>query len=150
MFVIDLRGNGGGDDSRAHQLAEVLRDAPATSGMARTHRRNSPEAYTLFLNTLDQIARKGDVLAPHLSTIYGRFSRWRDEARASHGTPPYLVEEDPQGVPPPGPNAYGGTIAILVDEGCASICESGLDVLRHHPRATVYGRRTGGYKTLRQ
>jgi C-terminal processing protease CtpA/Prc len=45
----------------------------------------------------------------------------------------------------PGPNAFRGPVAVLVDAGCAAACESTLQALRRYPRAKVFGERTAGY-----
>ncbi len=144
-YVVDLRGNDGGDDARGFELASILVDAPVHGGELRTHRRNTPEAITLVLNTTEASARQNDgSFAPFLLDRIHALEADRDLA-ARTGGQDWKVEEVPQVVAPPGPNAFQGPVAILVDAACASSCESTLEGLRQNPRAKVFGERTAGY-----
>ncbi len=146
--VVDLRGNGGGDDSRGYELASALLDGPVEGNVVRTHYRQTPETLTLLLNTIDRTARQPDgQLAPYRTEMYRRIETWRNDAIQANGNnwPEYKVEVHPPYTPTPGPRSFTGRIAVLVDAGCASSCESTLEVLRRHPNTRVYGERTGGY-----
>jgi C-terminal processing protease CtpA/Prc len=141
-IVVDLRGNGGGDDSRGLQLARALTDAPPAFQFLRTHERRTPEALTLQLNGVDRSARgEGGVLAPWAAARYEAATRDRDEA-AAH--PEEDRVRDAPAWTQPGPKAFHGPVAVLVDSGCASSCETTLQALRRHPGARVFGERTGG------
>jgi C-terminal processing protease CtpA/Prc len=142
-ILVDLRGNGGGDDSRGLHLASAILDAPAAFDFARIRTRATPEAFTLYLNTVDRGARGADgVLASWATGRYAEATRDRDEAAG--GAEEERVREEPTRAEP-GPNAFHGPVAVLVDSDCASSCETTLQALRKHPRARVFGERTGGY-----
>jgi len=142
-IVIDLRGNGGGDDSRGMQLARTLTDSQPDPGFVRTHQRRSPEALTLLLNGFELEVRQPD----------GSLPAWAAERRAAEvkerddaaRSPLADRTIDAPRPGPPGPKAYPGEVAVLVDASCASSCESTLRALRRHPRAVVIGERTAGY-----
>jgi hypothetical protein len=143
--VVDLRRNGGGDDTRGFELAQALKDAPAITGVVRTHLRQTPETLTLLLNTLDRMGRGPDgVLVEHLRGFYGHVEAWRTRVLQTPSAPDHEVRRADAEVPP-GPNAYRGKVAVLVDAACASSCESTLDALRRLPTARVFGERTAGF-----
>jgi C-terminal processing protease CtpA/Prc len=144
-LVIDLRGNDGGDDARGFDLARALFDAPAPPAAARVHERRTPETLTLLLNTFDAFGRKEDgSLLPFLVQRYEETARDRDAAARAPG-PEWRVQEIAKAPVAPGPKAYQGAIAVLVDAACKSSCESTLEALRLHPKAKVFGERTGGF-----
>ncbi len=145
-FIIDMRGNGGGDDTRGYQLAETLIDGDVWGGAGiAAHFRETPETLTLRKNMFDRDGRRKDgTLSEHMQAAYTKVSTERDEAVVGKRAEYRVVT-----VPPPqvvlGPRAFQGAIAILVDEDCKSSCESSLFVLRQHPKAKVFGARTAGY-----
>ncbi|MBK8256000.1 MAG: hypothetical protein IPK82_25450 [Polyangiaceae bacterium] len=142
--VVDLRGNSGGDDSRGYELAEKLFDGKVQNGAVRTHERQTPETLTLALNTVTSMSRADDgSTSPFLAQRVADAQKVRDEA-AAHPKPEWKVTPAPA-LPKPGPNAFKGPIAVLVDADCASSCESTLEVLRLHPNARVFGERTAGF-----
>jgi hypothetical protein len=144
-ILIDLRGNGGGDDSRAYQLASQLIDEPIESTMIRIAQRQTPESLTLRMNSLDRMDRQADgARFPHVAKLYDEFQKRRTEAVGSSRQQYEVVELKPF-VRRLGPHAFRGRVAILVDAECASSCETGLRALRYHPRARVFGQRTGGF-----
>ncbi|HEY2365603.1 MAG TPA: S41 family peptidase, partial [Polyangiaceae bacterium] len=141
--IVDLRGNDGGDDTRGYQLARALIDGEVVDGPLRMHERQTPETLTLWMNTVS--AQRGDdgTLAPHVLARLNEAKAARDAAL--HAGNEWKVTESPKRVVELGPHAFTGPIAILVDAGCKSSCESSLVVLRGHPKARVFGERTGGY-----
>lgn len=143
--IIDLRGNGGGDDARGYQVARALVDGPVQTGVLKTHLRQTPETLTLLLNTLDRIARKPDgSLEDYMRESYAEVEAWRRSVLKT-ASPEYLVREKSPYALHLGERAFKGPIAVLVDASCGSSCESTLEVLRRHPRARVFGERTAGY-----
>ena len=144
-LVIDLRGNGGGDDARGRQLARWLLDGPIAPGFTRTHERRTPEAFTLRMNEMGALDRGPDgSLPPHVAKRFEAARTERDEAARST-SPEWKIVEAPKPPVTLGPKAYHGPIAILVDAACASSCEGSLQVLRTHPKARVFGERTAGF-----
>jgi C-terminal processing protease CtpA/Prc len=142
--IVDLRGNGGGDDSRGYDLARALTDAPPVDGALRMHERQTPETLTLWMNTVT--AQRGDdgKLAPHVLARLTEAKTARD-ASLRAGAREWKVTENAARTVVLGPRAFHGPIAILVDAACASSCESSLVVLRVHPNARVFGERTAGF-----
>lgn len=144
-LVIDLRGNGGGDDTRGIALARLLIDGPIRSPYLRTHERRTAESLTLQMNVYGTLERgSGGGLTPHVQERYDRFVKDRDAASRGGQAEWKVLAADAQPTTP-GPKAYGGKIAIIVDSGCASSCESTLEALREHPKAKVFGERTAGF-----
>lgn len=140
--VVDMRGNGGGDDSRGFELAELLTNAPAHTDQVRQHRLQSPQAYQMVLN-LYAVMGDGHQPPDHLREQFDANLRAQQEVRT--GQRPMWATEDLANHIPPGPNAYAQKVALLVDAGCASSCESTLEALRHAPLAQSFGQRTGGF-----
>ncbi|HVH45160.1 MAG TPA: S41 family peptidase, partial [Labilithrix sp.] len=142
-LVVDLRGNGGGDDSRGLQLARMLTDGDVGTALVRTRERRTPEALTLRLNRFEQDVQLPDGSLPEWAKVsYADDARERDEA-ARHPMEDRIVDAAPPRAL--GPKAYAGRVAVLVDAACASSCESALQALRRFPRARVFGERTAGY-----
>jgi C-terminal processing protease CtpA/Prc len=137
-LIIDLRGNGGGDDARGRQLANILVDGEVALGVTKWHARKTPETLTLLMNSY---ATQGP--AEHVRQLIAETKRERDEAVARRG-PEWKVEDATPRTTTVGPKAFSGPIAILVDAACASSCESTLQFLRAHPKARVFGERTAG------
>jgi hypothetical protein len=144
-IIIDMRGNPGGDDRRGYQLARTLIDGEVWGGSGvSVHYRETPETLTLLKNALYLSGRQKDgSLVDFMKAAYTEVTNERDQAAAGKKAEYRVVT-----VPAPklnlGANAYQGAIAILVDEDCASSCESSLFVLRQHPNAKVFGARTAG------
>jgi hypothetical protein len=142
--IVDMRSNGGGDDTRGYALAEALVDGSVVDGALRMHERQTPETLTLWMNTV-YAQRGGDgTLAPHILARLTEAKTKRD-ASLHAGAPEWKVKENGKRTIDLGPHAFHGPIAILVDAACASSCESSLVVLREHPKARVFGERTAGY-----
>jgi C-terminal processing protease CtpA/Prc len=142
-IIIDLRGNDGGDDSRGYELARALIDGEVVDGPLRMHERQTPETLTLWMNTVSAQRREDGTLPPHVLARLNEAKAARDAAL--HAGNEWKVTESTKRVVQLGPHAFGGPIAILVDAGCKSSCESSLVVLRGHPKARVFGERTGGF-----
>ena len=115
-LIIDLRGNPGGNNSTSFDYVARLFDQPITIG--RSSVRLSP----------DLLARR-----PHYHDIYPPdparpgFARWREaiiEPRTREG--------------------FAGPVAVLIDHGCYSSCESTALALKQSGRARLYGQATGG------
>ncbi|MGK3991971.1 S41 family peptidase [Sorangium sp. So ce1024] len=148
-FVVDLRGNGGGDYRFAERFALALTDAPlrgldarevisvaAAEGRANSVRRRlargdvPEEARPRFLEHLTAMERLAEALRARPSAA----PRTELTTRGAllHGRGP-----GPRGVRP----ARG---VFLVDRGCASACEMLLALVRQIPGVLVAGQNTRG------
>lgn len=140
--MVDLRGNGGGDDTQGSALANALADADVPWDAERVHDRLTVETLTLQLNWLLQQRVAHPEVEPRIAEI----STARTAAlKRSASEPEYRIRPQPGPAFTPGPKAFVGKVAILVDGDCGSSCESSLESLRKAPHAKVFGERTGGY-----
>ncbi len=143
--IIDLRGNGGGDDSRGYELAQALLGRQPSGGAERTYRRQTPEAFALMMNFVAWIIEERERGRPgrHLSAILEKYKK-QYQAAIEGRLPEERIDVN-RGTGDLGKRAYRNTIYILADAACASSCESSLEVLRSHPNAKVVGENTGGF-----
>jgi hypothetical protein len=142
--IIDLRGSGEGDGARGHQLARALVDGDVRPNSLQRQIRQTPEALTLLLNTLDRIARRRDgSIEEYLKPQYLEIQSWREavvafpEAESHASATPLLPLKL-------GPRAFSGPVAVVVDSRCPSSCTRTLEALRRYPQARVFGTRTDG------
>ncbi|WP_437686195.1 S41 family peptidase [Sorangium sp. So ce176] len=148
-FVVDLRGNGGGDYRFAERFALALTDAPlcaldarevisvaAAEGRANSVRRRlargdvPDEARPRFLEHLAAMERLAGALRARPSAA----------PRADLTTRGALVRGRAAG--PRGATSARGV--FLVDSGCASACEMLLALVRQIPGVLVAGQNTRG------
>ncbi len=115
-LVVDLRGNGGGDDSLAFEY--ITRMAAKPIPLGRLSLRISGEAMAK---------------SPGYARIFrpdpGRpgWSRWREHA-----------------LEPKTKKSFAGPVAVLIDRRCYSSCESTALAFRQSGLARLYGQTTGG------
>jgi hypothetical protein len=143
-LVIDLRGNPGGDDNPAADLGQRLLDGPVATPTRKSHIRQTPEIVTMLLNRFHRASGRDDGrVEAHSRWMYEALEQLRTALLLGQGEE-WTVRPRPHFTAAPGRNAFKGPIAILVDAGCASACESALQFLRLHPRARSFGQRTAG------
>jgi hypothetical protein len=115
-LIVDLRGNPGGNNSLSFDYVARLFETPIRIG--KSSARLSPEV----------LARR-----PHYREIYPPdpkrpgFARWRDAV-----------------IEPKTKKGFAGPIAVLIDKGCYSSCESTALAFKQSGRARLYGAATGG------
>jgi hypothetical protein len=147
-IVIDLRGNGGGDDTRGIELAERLYGGPPPSSVESIVKSQTPETFALALNSpklrVLRLRQKGEPVPDY---IVGRLERHeRDYRRAQAGAiPAQMIEPGREGGPYDPREAYARPIVILTDRACASSCESAVEAFEAHPHAVTLGENTGGF-----
>ncbi|MCP4912776.1 MAG: hypothetical protein GY909_06630 [Oligoflexia bacterium] len=146
-IIVDLRGNGGGDDTTGFQLAELLQDRKLKPGWHETIVSQSPETFALLQNNL--IIRKlnseyrktkvPDYVIENLKFFQEQMEKAKSgKVRAEKVYKHYEFEY------PYGPNHFKGSLYILVDNLCGSSCESSMEILSKHPRAKIVGEQTAG------
>lgn len=113
-LVIDLRDNQGGFEDAAIFVASQLTDKPVVAGSTRVK--------------LSAAAREQQ-------------KAWRD--LPEDPAKPGWSAIQPLQAPGAAPRAYGAPIAVVIDAGCRSSCES-LALLLRAVGARLYGERTGG------
>lgn len=149
-FVIDLRGNGGGDDSMGFEMARVLLGMPdhvnlPTPVKSRTFLQ-SAEAFALQSNVwafrILQLKSKGERVPEYLVQRRDEILDW--VKRAEHGEfPETYIERIPQ-EEVDRKVAFQQPVYVLVDRSCASACETTLQVLEYIPSRILVGENTMG------
>ncbi len=145
-LIVDMRGNGGGDDTRGYQLAKALVGKEVSPAYRRVYALQTPESIVLQmnwvpLNAIRSIHQKG------VPPIYPKFLLKRQALlwKVSRGEAPGHKTIDIQPMEPPAKPDYPGKVYILADSRCASSCESSLQALKHHPQTKFIGQRTAGF-----
>lgn len=117
-IILDLRGNRGGAQGIAHRLVARLIGRPVVVGRYRYRR--SPE-----------IAKRVPIVSRlPADPTDPRWTRWQAER----------IE--------PAAHPYPGPVQVIVDELCASACETVARAARATPKLTLYGRPTAGSSGL--
>jgi hypothetical protein len=136
-LIIDMRNNPGGDDVFVEKLVEAL----------FTPSQDIPKSYTYEVDSLFKSI--GMCISLYSHDYYGaqeycNFTRktvtdvpFEDLIRFKiHKTVKELFGQRTSN--------YQSKIAILIDSGCASACETTVEKLSIHPNVTTYGQNTAG------
>jgi hypothetical protein len=150
-LILDLRGNGGGDDSKPMELARILYGIDQQNirlkAPSRIFRRQTPEAFALFSNSFSFMLLadrfRGRPERPDVRAMYDKFLA--DYGRAVRGELRAEQIEISRTVPLDPSRMFRGPIRILVDAGCASSCENAVEFFERHINAKTVGENTGGY-----
>ncbi|AUX24602.1 uncharacterized protein SOCEGT47_051410 [Sorangium cellulosum] len=146
-FVVDLRGNTGGNYSFAERFALALTDAP----LRRLDEREvlSVTAAEGRANSVRRRLARGDVPAEALPRFHEQLAtleRLAGALRLGPHTAAPRVDLTTRGAVIPGRAAgpLRGRAVFLVDGGCASACEMLLALVRQIPGVLVAGQNTRG------
>lgn len=147
-LVIDLRGNGGGDDTTGQMLADALYGAVTPSPVQEIMKSETAETFALsagnyFLKAI-KLRNTGKPVPKH---IQSRIDKWIGEfqrARLSHISEE-RSESPRQGEAYDSTKAFDRPIYLLIDRHCASSCESTLEYFEAFPKAITVGENTGGF-----
>ncbi len=146
-IIIDLRGNGGGDDSMGLALADYLYGQDHPSNIDFQIKSKTPETQAMLYNNYQirilKLKAKGNLIPDYLL-------KKRDEAKVNydHAVVNKIEEEKVMSTSGPSFNAkkgYNKPILILTDRDCASSCESIVEAFEGHPHAITIGTNTGGF-----
>jgi C-terminal processing protease CtpA/Prc len=143
-FVIDLRGNGGGNYSFAEAFVLALTDAELLR--LAEHEVVSVAAAEGRANAVRRQLVRGQVpdhALPHYLRHLGALEASARELRAE-GHARIDVARPPLRMRGHAPGPLRGRGVVLVDEGCASACEMAVSLLRQVPGIVVAGRPTRG------
>lgn len=147
VFIIDLRGNGGGDDSNGQLLAETLAGQKIQNPYGNIFHRQTPETLTIWDNYLkytqerfkedrQAVEKIESYIAQNKAllrrAINNEISDWRIE------TPVSSVKQFDRSL------AFQGAIYILQDKKCGSSCESTIDYFEYFPNMKRVGTSTYG------
>lgn len=146
-LIIDLRGNGGGDDSISYKMVELLAEQKTQTPFAPSVHRNSPETLTIWKNNLnlmkayfkdentskkldEYIVKTEKKLKLALKNEIKEFTLEEDE---NNGAASYNKEK-----------GFQNPIYILQDKVTASSGESTIDLFEYFPNVTKVGYNTAG------
>ncbi|WP_437670660.1 S41 family peptidase [Sorangium sp. So ce131] len=146
-FVVDLRGNAGGDYRYAERFALALTDAPLRALDEREVL--SVAAAEGRANSARRRLARGDVpeaARPRFLEHLAALERLAAALRARPSAAPPRVDLTTRGAALRGraPGPLAGRAVFLVDGGCASACEMLLALVRQIPGALVAGQNTRG------
>lgn len=146
--ILDLRGNGGGNDTYAYWVAQRLAGRPIRREGVRIERLQTPLALRLVMNLLVIRARADLRRTGEVPTHFD--APLQDLAELSRqvgvGVEPPLLSFAP------GPASdleltgthFEGPVFLLADAGCGSSCENAVFLLRQLANVTVVGEPTAG------
>lgn len=149
-FIIDLRGNPGGDDSMGFELARILlgADLNATLPTPVESRefRQTPAAFALQANAWmwNELKLRRDNLAVPAGIAQRRSEilDWMERAKKQEF--PELYKEQLTPAPLDKSKIFAQAIYVLIDAGCASACETTIQVLESLPQRILVGQNTLG------
>ena len=147
-LIIDLRGNGGGDDTTMRTVAACLFGQDAPTAVEARIISKTPATMALWTNDntfeMARYRRSGDT-APHW-LVESRSQRFEQFQRAERGELTAEVEQPIEGGVPYNPQkGIRHPAYVLIDRQCASSCESLLELLETHPQIITVGENSGGY-----
>lgn len=144
-LILDLRGNGGGDDTRGFELASLLYGQKSPSFRIIVTRL-TPEALTIYRNTYFL----------QIENMKNRVGRMPEEWMRTYTKLTAVIAEAKDGkIPSEETRSKSNAVLdkakipmkkiyVLQDSGCASSCESLLEALEFHPYVTTVGENTMG------
>lgn len=149
--IIDLRGNGGGDDASGKLLADTLAGQDVNDPLAEFVQRQSPEALIIWMNYLSVVKKMILSNDSQNKDAVDAIEKYLAKAKAelllanSGKLEEYNVEQAKNSsVSLQKEMAFKGKIFILQDRKCFSSCESTIDFFEYFPNVTKVGDHTGG------
>lgn len=148
-LIIDLRGIHGGDDTMTAQMARILYGiedneinlAPSLT----TIQRQTPEALSLFLNTLGTVVLKRKFegeFSDKLSVYYKE--QWDLIQKAKTPKTPQeekiVIDQSKLNLS----KVFSHPIRLLIDSECESSCENTVAFFENHPNSKTVGENTAG------
>lgn len=146
-IIIDLRGNGGGDDTMGLAMVDYLYGQDHITNIAYRIKSKTPETMAMLYNNYQmrilKMVHKNDSIPDFLL-------KRREEAKNNFFNSLHENAEEEKVPISSGPTfdftkAYTKPIILLIDGGCASSCESIVEALEGHPTAESIGTNTGGF-----
>jgi len=147
--ILDMRSNGGGDDTMGIKLAQHLSPQPFRYPIHRQVVSQTPESNAVFLNRLNlnilMFKKMGKDVPPHFYALQKERQQQYESAKSgkipNETSEQFISDIGPQ----PKRFKFKGPIYILQNATCASSCESTIDAFEFIPLVKRVGEPTGGY-----
>jgi len=153
--IVDLRGNGGGDDTMGFSLAELLNGKPVRNPMTKQYISQTPETLAIFMNNFKlreiRIKKRGKPVPKYYEEL--RAEKETEYKLAVAGKlPPEKIERDKveqvtaiSKASDSNSKGYEKPIRLLFDGDCGSSCESTIDAFEFVPNVKKIGQNTAGF-----
>ncbi len=147
-MVLDLRGNGGGDDTFGYKLAELAFGGPFNHPIRRAYVSQTPETIALASNVYRlqalRLKKKAEPVPEYFEKLYQQQIE-KFQLASSGRLPESTVVDEPTGhYKFNSKKGYSKTTFILIDHGCGSSCESTTDAFETNPWVKKVGVNTIG------
>ena len=136
-LIVDLRGNGGGDDQFAYDLAEAIFTKDQKIPITKRYQVHSPLQRIGFSVSLFMHGHNA-------AESYRKAVRNEVEALPFQSLLPYQITEEVKRLEGKRANPYRSRITLIIDGKCASSCETIVEKISMHPKARVIGQNTLG------
>ena len=151
LVVLDMRGNGGGDDTVGKELSDLLAGTKLKTPYRSQWTSQTPESFQLLINTFEYWIRKekaeGKVTLQYLLELKEEFKdkrnqavqgkipleKWKDIGKGD-GLTDFKISKSIQKL-----------VYILFDADCGSSCESTIDFFEFNTLVKTVGQNSAGY-----
>lgn len=149
-FVVDLRGNGGGDDSMGFELARILlgldQHVNLPSPVESRRFLQSPESFALQSNewaySILRLRAQNQPVPVYMTQRRDEILTWMARAKEGQFTEEYLETLPEQRWDQR--QVFQSEVYVLIDRACASSCETTMQVLENLPHRVLVGENTFG------
>lgn len=154
LVIIDMRGNGGGDDSIGYELSTLLAGKELKTPYTDQWTSHNPASFQLWVNTFESWGRyhkkKSNKIPEYIKDLKAEFVTKLNRSLNGENFPFWGKESSKKETKPIDMNfEYAKSIKkpiyILIDAGCASSCESTTDFFEFNTLVKTIGERTAGY-----
>lgn len=139
-WVLDLRGNGGGDSTFANELTKALFTPEECIPQERSFQNSSLLVYAGLLNITRALQYRGEEQAQFERDVLALLGQTSSLEELLN----FWVDEDSEKLTGERSSTFNGELILLVDGGCASSCEGVVTRLSVHPNVRVLGQNTFG------
>lgn len=148
-FILDLRGNPGGDSRMGAKMASILLGISSDAELSAprtTFRRRTPEAWAVMANSFwlqkQAFDDEGTTPPEYLKTQYDAMVDWYK--KSLNGEIPNLQTVESGNTVGDLSQSFASSLYVLIDRDCGSSCELTLEALSLDPRLTTIGENTTG------
>jgi Peptidase family S41 len=146
--VVDLRGNGGGDDQKGFSLASLFLGREAVPPVEKQIFSQTPQTFAIaetgYRVTKLRLLTEGRKVPKYLDDLI-REQDENFELASQRKLPEERVEVNKKKHSVAQFAAYSKPVFILIDAACASSCESTVHAFETHPTVKRVGENTAGY-----